>query len=56
MSWIKSRATSAASAVVFVAEKCAIFVNRSTVTRMASLPAGDGGSATTKSIEIECHG
>src|SRR5271157_6466172 len=56
MSWRKRRAMSGASAVVFVAEKWAILVNRSTVTMRASFPDGEGGRPTMKSMEIEDHG
>ena len=55
MSCRNNWAISGALAVVFVAEKWAILVNRSTTTRMESLPEGEGGRATMKSIETEDH-
>jgi len=50
----KSAVPSAVTPIV-VAMKCAIFVNRSTHTYIASYP-WDGGSCTTKSIDTNFQG
>src|SRR6516225_8229943 len=52
----KRRAISGASAVVLVGEKCAILEKRSTTTRMASLPEGETGRPTMKSMEMDSQG
>ena len=41
---------------ILVGAKCAILVKRSTMTKMESLPDGETGRATMKSMEMDAQG